>query len=94
MKRVGDHLPYQFVGFTSNVPGCSSMVVGSLLALGHTPGWALLFSDVWIRLDGPFGAVSSTNVVDVAACAERWLRNEILLEASEGRGEVARGLAN
>ena len=63
---------YQFIG-TASEPDSSSLTIATMLALDPEQGWALVFSDRWIRLGEPSPEMPPFNAAEIAERAERWL---------------------
>lgn len=64
---------YQFVGTVPRSPMTTSLTIATVLALDLEEGWALVFSDRWIRLGEPSPEMPPFDAAEVAARAERWL---------------------
>lgn len=70
-------LAYQFVGVVTQPPAATSWTIATMLAVDPEAGWALVFSDRWIRLGEPSPEMPPFDPMEVAERAERWILSHI-----------------
>jgi hypothetical protein len=73
VTRHADATIYQFIGFASQRPGRTSMVIATVLAIDAEARWALLACDRWISLGDPLPEPPPFDPADVTKCAKAWL---------------------